>query len=73
MANFEQEKLDYEGKRELVEEGVKFLKEAIEDMKESAKAQHEVDKANFAKIKEETKKRHEAAIQAGKEAAKLRK
>lgn len=73
MANFEQEKLDYEGKRELVEEGVKLLKEAIEDMKENAKAQHEVDKSNFAKIKEETKKRHEAAIQAGKEAAKLRK
>ncbi|MBE5956410.1 MAG: hypothetical protein E7253_08150 [Lachnospiraceae bacterium] len=71
MSNFEQEKIDYEGKRELVEEGVKFLKHAMEDMKESAKAQHEIDKANFEKIKEESKKRHEAAIQSGKDAAKL--
>ena len=71
MANFEQEKLDYEGKRELVEEGVKFLKGALEDMKESAKAQHEIDKANFEKVKEESKKRHEAAIRAGKDAAEI--
>lgn len=36
--------------------GVKnFLKNAFSDMKESAKAQHEVDKAEFAKAKAESK------------------
>lgn len=30
-------------------------------MKESAKAQHEIDKANFEKVKEESKARFEAA------------
>lgn len=33
----------------------KFLKKAFSDMKESAKAQHEVDKANFAAVKAESK------------------
>lgn len=33
----------------------KFLKKAFEDMKESAKAQHEVDKANFEAVKAESK------------------
>lgn len=32
-----------------------FLGKAFEDMKESAKAQHEVDKANFAAVKDESK------------------
>ena len=32
-----------------------FLKKAFNDMKESAKAQHEVDKANFAAAKAEAK------------------
>lgn len=32
-----------------------FLKNAFKDMKESAKAQHEVDKANFAAVKAESK------------------
>ena len=32
-----------------------FLKKAFIDMKESAKAQHEVDKANFAAAKAEAK------------------
>ena len=32
-----------------------FLKKAFEDMKESARAQHEVDKANFAAVKAESK------------------
>ncbi len=32
-----------------------FLKKAFADMKESAKAQHEVDKANFAAAKAESK------------------
>lgn len=34
---------------------VNFLKNAFRDMKESAKAQHEVDKANFAAAKAESK------------------
>ena len=32
-----------------------FFKKAFNDMKESAKAQHEVDKANFAAVKAESK------------------
>ena len=32
-----------------------FFKKAFSDMKESAKAQHEVDKANFAAAKAESK------------------
>ena len=32
-----------------------FLKKAFQDMKESAKAQHEVDKANFEAVKAESK------------------
>ena len=32
-----------------------FFKNAFSDMKESAKAQHEVDKANFAAVKAESK------------------
>lgn len=32
-----------------------FFRGAFEDMKESAKAQHEVDKANFAAAKAESK------------------
>ena len=34
---------------------VEFLKKAFRDMKESAKAQHEVDKANFEAVKAESK------------------
>ena len=34
---------------------VNFLKKAFDDMKESAKAQHQVDKANFAAAKAESK------------------
>lgn len=32
-----------------------FFKDAFKDMAESAKAQHEVDKANFAAVKAESK------------------
>lgn len=32
-----------------------FFKKAFQDMKESAKAQHEVDKAEFAQVKAESK------------------
>lgn len=63
---FEQSKLEYEGKVKLAEDATEFLKDAMEDMKESAKAQHEKDKVNFEAIKAETKARHEAAIQQGK-------
>ncbi|MBQ4075160.1 MAG: hypothetical protein IJD39_08160 [Clostridia bacterium] len=38
-----------------------FLKKAFQDMKESAQAQHEVDKANFAAAKAESKAQWEEA------------
>ena len=38
-----------------------FFKKAFQDMKESAKAQHEVDKANFAAVKAESKAQFEEA------------
>ncbi len=38
-----------------------FFKSAFDDMKESAKAQHEVDKANFAAAKAESKAQWEEA------------
>ena len=38
-----------------------FFKGAFEDMKESAKSQHEVDKANFAAVKAESKVQWEEA------------
>ena len=42
--------------------GIKsFFKKAFGDMKESAKAQHEVDKANFAAAKAESKAQFEEA------------
>ncbi|MBQ7975637.1 MAG: hypothetical protein IJ300_08140 [Clostridia bacterium] len=40
---------------------IKFLKKAFADMKESAKAQHEVDKANLAATKAESKAQWEEA------------
>lgn len=36
-----------------------FLKNAFEDMKESAKAQHEIDKANFEAVKAESRAKFE--------------
>ena len=42
--------------------GIKaFFKKAFSDMKDSAKAQHEVDKANFAAAKAEAKANFEEA------------
>lgn len=38
-----------------------FFKNAFRDMAESAKAQHEVDKANFAAVKAESKANFEEA------------
>ena len=43
-----------------------FFKKAFLDMKESAKAQHEVDKANFAAVKAEAKANFEEAKAMGK-------
>ena len=43
-----------------------FLKKAFNDMKESARAQHEVDKANFAAAKAESKAQWEEAKAMGK-------
>ena len=43
-----------------------FFKKAFADMKESAKAQHEVDKANFAAVKAESKAQWEEAKAMGK-------
>ena len=39
----------------------KFFKDAFSDMKNSAKAQHEVDKANMAAVKAESKVQWEEA------------
>ena len=38
-----------------------FFKKAFQDMKDSAKAQHEVDKADFAAVKAESKAQWEEA------------
>ena len=43
-----------------------FFKKAFNDMKESAKAQHEVDKANLAAAKAESKAQWEEAKAMGK-------
>ena len=49
--------------------GVKeFFKNAFQDMKESTKAQHEVDKANFQAAKAESKANFEEAKAMGKPA-----
>lgn len=47
--------------------GIKqFFKNAFSDMKEDAKAQHEVDKANLAAVKAESKANFEEAKAMGK-------
>lgn len=43
-----------------------FLKKAFGDMKESAKAQHKVDKANFAAAKAESKAQWDEAKAMGR-------
>ena len=40
---------------------INFFKKAFKDMKESAKAQHEVDKANLQAVKAESKAQWEEA------------
>lgn len=42
-----------------------FFQNAFKDMKESAKAQHEVDKAEFAAVKAESKAQWEEAKEKG--------
>ena len=64
--NYEQAKMEYEGKVLLAEKTEEFLKDAMEDVKESAMEQHKKDVENFEKVKAETKARHEAAITQGK-------
>ena len=44
-----------EKKENIIKKTGKFFKDAFHDMGESAKAQHEVDKANFAAAKAEAK------------------
>ena len=49
----------------------KFLKKAFSDMKKSAKEQHEVDKANFAAAKAESRATWEEAKQSPSARAKM--
>lgn len=55
MKNINDEQILIEGAEVAAEKTVEFLKKAFQDMKESAKAQHEVDKANFEAAKAEAK------------------
>lgn len=55
MSNIEKEKALVEGVEQVAEKAEGFFKKAFKDMKESARAQHEVDKANFAAVKAESK------------------
>ena len=43
-----------------------FFKKAFQDMKDSARAQHEVDKANFAAVRAESKANWEEAKAMGR-------
>jgi hypothetical protein len=65
--NYNQKKMEYEGKILLAEKTAEFLEKSFDDMKESAKAQHEKDKENFEKVKQETLARHKAATQGSKQ------
>ena len=55
MSQFEKDKLQQEGMEHAAEETGNFFKKAFRDMKESAKAQHAVDKANLEAVKAESK------------------
>ena len=55
MNQFEKDKIYQEGIDYAVEQTENFFKKAFQDMKESAKAQHEVDKAEFSQVKAESK------------------
>lgn len=64
MCNYEKEK--FENLENAVEKAGGFFKKAFNDMKESAAAQHEVDKANFAAVKAESKAQWEEAKSMGR-------
>lgn len=55
MSNYENEKILAEGAEIVSDKAAGFFKKAFADMKASAKAQHEVDKANFEAAKAEAK------------------
>ena len=55
MKNINDEQILAEGAEVAAEKTVGFLKKAFSDMKASAKAQHQVDKANFEAAKAESK------------------
>lgn len=55
MRNVNDEQVLIEGAEIVAEKTADFFKKAFQDMKESAKAQHEVDKANFEAAKAEAK------------------
>ena len=61
MSNYENEMILIEGAEHVSEKVADFFKKAFTDMKESAKAQHEVDKANFEAVKAESKAQWEEA------------
>lgn len=51
----QEEEMETTEKQNIFQKIGKFFKNACSDMKESAKAQHEVDKANFEAVKAESK------------------
>ena len=55
LQNVENMEDEMESKKNLFEKIGQFFANAFSDMKESAKAQHEVDKANFEAVKAESK------------------
>ena len=55
LQNVENMEDDVESKQNLFEKIGQFFANAFSDMKESAKAQHELDKANFEAVKAESK------------------
>lgn len=61
MRGSKDEKILIEGMESAAEKTAGFFKKAFQDMKESAAAQHEVDKANFAAVKAESKAQWEEA------------
>ena len=61
VKNINDEQILVEGAEVAAEKTVGFFKKAFQDMKESAKAQHEVDKANWDAAKAESKAQWEEA------------
>lgn len=61
MSTYENDKTLAEGMEILTDKAGGFFKKAFQDMKDSAIAQHEVDKANFAAAKAESRAQWEEA------------